>query len=167
MKRVGVVLCTVFLAGVCRIAHAGESWLLLSHQSGEDTIAIPGIGVFRLSRVGELQQVLDSDLFQIFRPGHLPCRMGGRSTQERQRPQPLRLIRQRPHLPRRGHGVDRQGDSRGSDGHAPGERRRSIARRQNTLDRLTVTLGAPIAGQGMGIGIGEEMSQRPIGRQSR
>jgi hypothetical protein len=41
MKRVGVVLCMVFLAGVCRITHAGESWLLLSHQSGEDTIAIP------------------------------------------------------------------------------------------------------------------------------
>ena len=41
MERVVVVLCTVFLAGVCRIAHAGESWLLLSHQSGEDTVAIP------------------------------------------------------------------------------------------------------------------------------
>jgi hypothetical protein len=41
----------------------------------------------------------------------------------------------RPHLPRPGHGVD----------------------------RLAVTLGTPIAGQGMG----EEMSQRTIGRQSR
>jgi hypothetical protein len=39
MKRVGVVLCTVFLAGACRIAHAGESWLLLSHQSGEDGLS--------------------------------------------------------------------------------------------------------------------------------
>ncbi len=37
MKHVGVVLCTVFLAGVRRIAHAGEPWRLLSHRSSEDT----------------------------------------------------------------------------------------------------------------------------------
>jgi hypothetical protein len=55
MKRVGVVLCTVFLASVCRITHAGESWLLLSHQSGEDTIAIPaGSALHTVARPGRI-----------------------------------------------------------------------------------------------------------------
>jgi hypothetical protein len=41
MKRVRIVLCCSLLAIFCRIGHADESWLLLSHQSGEDSVAVP------------------------------------------------------------------------------------------------------------------------------
>jgi hypothetical protein len=41
MKRVRIVLCYGLLAGFCRMALADQSWLLLSHQSGQDTVAVP------------------------------------------------------------------------------------------------------------------------------
>jgi hypothetical protein len=40
MERVRIVLCCGLLASLCRIAHADESWLLLSHQSGADSVVV-------------------------------------------------------------------------------------------------------------------------------
>jgi len=40
LRRVSAVLCAVLLASSLGVAHAGETWLLLPHQNGEDTVAV-------------------------------------------------------------------------------------------------------------------------------
>ena len=40
MKRVRIVLCYALLTGFCGVALAGESWLLLSAQSGEESVVV-------------------------------------------------------------------------------------------------------------------------------
>jgi hypothetical protein len=47
MKRASIVLCSVLLASFCRITHAGELWLLLSHESGQDTVVVPAGSALR------------------------------------------------------------------------------------------------------------------------
>jgi hypothetical protein len=38
MRRLCILLCHTLLASFCHIANAEESWLLLSHPTGEDTV---------------------------------------------------------------------------------------------------------------------------------
>jgi hypothetical protein len=62
MKRVRIVLCYGLLAIVCRIAHADEPWLLLSHQSGEDSVAVPvGSALHTIAMPGHVVSYGQSD----------------------------------------------------------------------------------------------------------
>ena len=47
MKLVRIVLCYGVLAGLSGTVLADSSWLLLSHQSGEDTVVVPVGGALR------------------------------------------------------------------------------------------------------------------------
>jgi hypothetical protein len=40
MRRSSILLCHTLLASFCHIANAEESWLLLSHPTGEDTVVL-------------------------------------------------------------------------------------------------------------------------------
>ena len=46
-RLASIVLCSVLLGSFCRITHAGELWLLLSHESGQDTVVVPAGSALR------------------------------------------------------------------------------------------------------------------------